>query len=101
MGNGCLFYFSAGESFERFGFGWRLQHVTRGKVFSLRIACLANAFSSFPEIVEGMPKLHVWAKQEPVCAWFSEWHAHAAGVDNANFAYPPIELHVGMPADNH
>ncbi len=62
---------------------------------------MANAISSFREIVGRVPKLNIRSKQQPIGAWFPERHSHTAGIHNSNLCDRSVELHVGMTAYDH
>jgi hypothetical protein len=67
---------------------------------SLGIARGSNARSGGREIVGGMLKLNLRSRQEPISAWFSEWHSHTASIRNPNLSDRSVKLHVGMTADD-
>src|SRR5207244_7786274 len=96
-----LSQFHRSKSFEHLFLRWSLQDVTCCKLFSLGIVRVADARSSFREIVGRMSQMNVGPKQEPKGACFAIRHSDTASIHNSNLPDHSVKLHVGMTADDH
>src|ERR1700737_4885557 len=80
--------------------GWYGQDVLARKLLRTRPCALADPGGRFFAVVVRATEIDLRSEQCPMRARFAVGHANAPWIDDANSAYHPVELHVGMSTDN-
>src|SRR6059036_258995 len=77
-----------------------VEDAVSSKILGLRVIGGANALGRFPQVVRCALKRNVRPQQKPLGTRTAKRHSNTPSVHDSHPAHLPVELHVGMAADD-